>query len=131
MGGTKHDAQKPRLDLIPAEALVGMGEVLGFGAEKYDAHNWRKGIDHSRLFAAAQRHLWQYWNGDTLDDESGLNHLKHAMTNIAMMLASPEYDDRYQKKERACETCINFGYEEVCERCDDLDKWGEDDTILI
>lgn len=97
MGGKKYDSDKPRLDLIPGEALVGMGEVLGFGAKKYDAHNWRKGIEHSRLFGAAMRHMTAYWNGETNDPESGLNHIKHAMTNLAMILASPDYDDRYRK----------------------------------
>jgi len=97
MGGTKHDKEKLRMDLIPYEAMEGLAEVLGFGATKYGDHNWRGGVAHSRLYAACQRHLSSYWNGETLDPESGLNHLKHAMANIAFMLALPEEDDRYAK----------------------------------
>jgi len=97
MGGTKHDKEKLRMDLIPYEAMEGLAEVLGFGATKYGDHNWRGGVAHSRLYAACQRHLSSYWNGETLDPESGINHLKHALANIAFMLALPEEDDRYAK----------------------------------
>lgn len=95
MSGTKHDSDKPRMDLLAPEALIEVAKVLGFGAKKYGDHNWRAGIDHSRLYAAVQRHLNQHWSGDTLDDESGLPHLAHAMCGIMMMLASPKLDDRY------------------------------------
>ena len=94
MEGTKFDGGKRRMDLIPHEALYAMADVLTFGAEKYDAHNWRKGLEHSRLYAAAQRHLTAYWSGETMDPESGLNHLAHAMTDIAMILGLPGHDDR-------------------------------------
>ena len=97
MVGIKHDKEKLRMDLIPYEALEGLAEVLSFGANKYSDHNWRGGVAHSRLYAACQRHLSSYWNGETLDPESGLNHLKHAMANITFMLSLPEEDDRYAK----------------------------------
>ena len=38
----KFDQGKPRLSLIPRSALIAAGEVLSFGAKKYDPHNWRK-----------------------------------------------------------------------------------------
>ena len=95
-GGTKYDSGKSRMDLIPTEVLVGMGDVLGFGAGKYGDHNWRQGIKHSRLYAAAMRHLTAHWSGETKDPESGLDHLAHAATNLAMMIASPDHDDRYK-----------------------------------
>jgi len=98
MGGTKHDSDKPRMDLLAPEALVAIAKVLGFGAKKYGDHNWRGGIDHSRLYAAVQRHLNQHWSGETLDDESGEPHLAHAMCGLMMMIASPKYDDRYQEE---------------------------------
>ena len=99
MGGIKHDKEKLRMDLIPYEAMEGLAEVLSFGANKYSDHNWRGGVAHSRLYAACQRHLSSYWNGETLDPESGLNHLKHALVNITFMLSLPEEDDRYAKND--------------------------------
>jgi len=98
MEGTKYDNDKLRMDLIPKEAFDALAGVLGFGAKKYDDHNWRKGINHSRLYAATMRHMTSYWSGETYDPESGLNHLAHAMTNLAFILGSPNYDDRYQKE---------------------------------
>ena len=68
---------------------VGMGgiaEVLAFGAIKYDWDNWKKGMDHSRILDATLRHVYKYANGENKDDESGLNHLKHAATNLAFLL---------------------------------------------
>lgn len=96
--GRKDDTNKLRMDLIPYAAFISMAEVLGFGCKKYEEHNWRKGIKHSRLYAATLRHLTAYWAGETLDKESGLNHLGHAMVNIAMILETQdnkELDNRY------------------------------------
>ena len=98
MTGVKHDSDKPRMDLLDPDALTEMAKVLGFGAKKYGDHNWRGGINHSRLYGAVQRHLNQHWSGETLDDESGLPHLAHAMCGLMMMIASPENDDRYIKE---------------------------------
>ena len=56
-GGLKYDNEKPRMDLLDFDALEGLSKVLTFGANKYAAHNWRKGISYSRLTAAMLRHL--------------------------------------------------------------------------
>jgi len=98
--GVKFDVKKSRMDLLDPDTLMLMADVMGFGAEKYGDHNWRNGIDHSRLYSAAQRHLNQYWNGETFDEESDLNHLSHAMCNLMMMIATPFLDDRYKKENK-------------------------------
>lgn len=61
--GVKRDAGKLRLDLIPPEMHRTLGEVLTFGASKYDDHNWEKGLDSERLYAACQRHLLAHREG--------------------------------------------------------------------
>ena len=95
--GTKYDDGKPRVDLVPGELIRAAGRAFGYGADKYEDHNWRGGIKHSRLYASLLRHLTAYWDGQTLDEESGLSHLDHAVANLAMMIASPKYDDRYPR----------------------------------
>jgi len=75
--GTKYDKDKPRMDLLDTDALVGLAEVLTFGANKYAAHNWRKGIVNSRHVAALMRHLGAINKGELLDPESGLPHIDH------------------------------------------------------
>lgn len=84
---TKADAGKPRLDLIPPEATMALGEVLGFGAEKYAARNWEKGMEWGRFIGAAKRHLTAWEAGENDDPESGFPHLWHVLTNIAFLVA--------------------------------------------
>lgn len=96
-GGQK--GTKPaRYDLIPADALRIVAELYGFGATKYDDHNWRKGYDWSLSFAALQRHAWQFWNGEDNDAETGLPHMAsvafHALALIEFMVTHPEFDNR-------------------------------------
>ena len=92
--GKKYDKDKLRMDLLPTPAIKAMAACLGYGAKKYDAYNWTKGIKHSRLYAATLRHLFEHWGGNDNDDESKLPHLWHALTNIAMMISLPSDNDR-------------------------------------
>lgn len=82
----KFDGGKAPLDLVPMSAVFGLAEVLGYGAKKYTAWNWRKGLIWSRYYAAAMRHLFQWWCIGSVDPESGISHLKHAMCNIAFLI---------------------------------------------
>jgi hypothetical protein len=84
--GTKYDRDKTPLHLLPPDALWAIAEVLQFGAQKYDAWNWYKGIKISRLFGACLRHLWQWWRGEDRDPESGLSHVAHAGCMLLFML---------------------------------------------
>ena len=97
----KHDQDKPRIDLIPPQAIIDIAEVLTYGAGKYDSHNWRDngGLDYSRLYAAAQRHLLSFWDGQSLDKETGMSHLAHAACCIVFLMSYETEDngkdDRY------------------------------------
>ena len=73
----KYDGEKPRMDLLDAQALEGLAAVLTFGAKKYAAHNWRKGITTSRLLAALLRHTFAIMRGEDIDPESKLPHIDH------------------------------------------------------
>lgn len=90
--GIKHDAGKPRYDLIPPEALDGLARLYAMGAQKYDARNWEKGMDWSRLFAALQRHSWKWFRGETFDAEDGQHHL---LSVIWCAMALYTYQARY------------------------------------
>ena len=98
----KHDADKPRLDLIPPEALMAVGEVFAYGAEKYEEWNWRKGMAHSRLVSALLRHLMAHQMGEDKDPETGFTHLAHMACNALMLLGSylneDGIDDRWKKE---------------------------------
>lgn len=97
--GVKFDAGKRRVDLVPTEAIHALADVLTAGVAKYGENNWRLGMDWSRVYGAAQRHLLAFWGGDDIDPESGMPHLWHAMTNLAFLVSyqalSLGRDDRW------------------------------------
>jgi len=82
---TKFDTEKSRTDLIDPDFLLKLGDILEFGARKYDADNWKKCEDHNRYYAAAMRHLLQWKTGEILDPESGSNHLISASVNLMFL----------------------------------------------
>lgn len=102
-GALKFDTEKARMDLLDAYAIEQLALVLTFGARKYAAHNWRKGLSYSRLIAAALRHLFAYLMGEDKDPESGLSHVAHAMCCCMFLLGMsqirPELDDRFKASE--------------------------------
>lgn len=99
--GLKYDQAKPPIALLDANFLEGVASVLGFGANKYAAHNWRNGIQYSRLISAAYRHLGSINKGEDVDAESGLPHSYHlgccVMFLSEMMRTRPDLDDRWKE----------------------------------
>lgn len=100
--GKKFDGGKPRISLIPREALWGMAQAFTYGANKYGKFNYREGIEFTRLADAAYRHLSAFMDGEDIDIESKNNHLSHCLASIAMLIDmhanNPEMDDRYVRK---------------------------------
>lgn len=86
--GVKNDIKDNKLpfNLIPVAALIGYAEVMRMGATKYEPRNWEKGIEYSRLYAAALRHLLSWYQREDTDKESGLSHLKHCFWNIGALI---------------------------------------------
>jgi hypothetical protein len=82
----KHDAEKPRVDLLPAVALLAVSRVLGFGARKYKEHGWRTVDRRSRYSAAIGRHWLAWQSGEDTDPESGLPHLAHLACSALFLL---------------------------------------------
>lgn len=96
--GVKDDADKCRLDLLSPAFLENTADVLTYGAAKYEAHNWTKGINYSRVFGAMMRHLWAWWRGVKFDPESGLPHLAHAACCLMFLMHYDHYRDRYAEE---------------------------------
>lgn len=84
--GVKHDDGKAPLWWVPKESLEAVATIMEFGAKKYKAHNWRKGMKWTRLASAALRHLTSWCNGENTDPESGRSHLWHAACCIAFLI---------------------------------------------
>lgn len=103
-GGTKFDGGKPMLNLIDPQAIEGLAAVLTFGAQKYDADNWRNGIANSRLIASLLRHLFAIMRGEYTDPESGLPHIDHVGCNWMFLSNNlknrPDLNDSWFNKEK-------------------------------
>ncbi len=100
LNGNKNDNGKPELGLVPKSLIWAVGTILTFGAKIYGTHNWRKGLLWSRPYNALFRHLTAWWNGESLDLESGKSHLWHAATELAFLIEYEEtktgQDDRFK-----------------------------------
>lgn len=100
-GGAK-GSKRARFDLLPFDALWAAAEHFGAGGQKYEDRNWEKGYNWSLSFAAMQRHLALWWNGE--DEEvipeadQVVHHLDavifHALVMRACTLRQAGTDDR-------------------------------------
>lgn len=100
MEGIKYDGEKPKMHLLPPKATLEVAKVLTFGAQKYDEENWRK-LDNlqSRYTSGALRHIFAHIDSETLDTESGLSHLAHAICCLLFKLEI-ELENATSKEEK-------------------------------
>jgi hypothetical protein len=105
--GYRNDEGKPRLDLLPHDAVLSVARVLTWACtarkpEPYPERNWEKGMKWSRVFNSALRHAFAMWMGEDLDRDSGLPHADHFATNALIACAYfsrpwlKSFDDRPQ-----------------------------------
>lgn len=103
---TQHFSQhKIGYDQIPIEMLTELAKVFDFGASKYSRDNWKLGTDWHEFYGSALRHIFAWWDGENLDQESGLNHLAHAICNLTFLIYYQQHgvgiDDRKTTKREA------------------------------
>lgn len=77
----RYNEDKESMALIAPNAILTLGAVYTYGAEKYAPDNWRKGLSHRECISSALRHIFKWLAGETADAESGLHHLAHAAWN--------------------------------------------------
>ena len=98
--GAEKGVKPERHDLLPVEALGKVARHYGVGAEKYSAHNWRKGYEWSKSYSALQRHATAFWGGEDIDAETGSPHMAavvfHALALLTFMDEQQKFDDRYR-----------------------------------
>jgi hypothetical protein len=68
--------KKAPITTIPTGPLFELGLAMAEGARKYGRHNYRAvGVRASVYVDASFRHLMQFWEGEDIDQDSGIHHL--------------------------------------------------------
>lgn len=84
-------AGKAPLELVPDTLRVAASMAFLEGALKYGRYNWRlAGVRASIYKAALDRHMTSWWNGEDVDEVSGLPHLWKAAACIAILIDAKE-----------------------------------------
>ena len=123
MTGIKYDGEKPMMHLLPPKAINEVAKVLTFGAQKYDEENWRK-LDNlqSRYTSGALRHIFAHIDSETLDTESGLSHLAHAICCLLFKLEI-ELEDAKSKEEEPRESDVTE--HQACDQSTESDELSD------
>lgn len=137
-GGQK-GVKAERHDLLPKAGLDAIARVFGFGATKYADHNWRRGYEWGKSYAALQRHLQAFWDGETYDEESGEPHLGHAGFHILVLLTwlaeqgegvDNPFDDRHPHSMERARLAEQAALEEEQDEAVAV-EWGFPQTITF
>lgn len=83
--GLKLDTEKPKWELLPLDTVEDIVKVMTYGAKKYAPDNWKLVTPKERYLAAAFRHIVEWKKGSTIDLESGLPHLAHALCSLMFL----------------------------------------------
>jgi hypothetical protein len=91
--------KKVPMNGMPINVLMEVGLVKLHGDLKYGRFNWREaGVRASVYYDAAFRHLAAWYEGEDIDPDSGIHHISHAITGLAIlrdsMLQDNWVDDR-------------------------------------
>lgn len=94
--------RKPPMSTVPAPVLAEIGVAMLEGACKYGRHNYRAvGVRASIYYDAVLRHLMQWWEGEDVDQDSGISHVTKAIAGLVVirdsMMRGNWQDDRPPK----------------------------------
>ncbi len=96
--GLRYNQGKLRYDLVPAYAMEQVAKVFTKGAEKYEDHNWRKGMSWSTVIASMKRHIAAIEAGEDYDKELKVYHSACIAVNSLFLTEYykiyPQGDDR-------------------------------------
>jgi hypothetical protein len=91
--------RKAPLSTVSAPVLAELGVAMLEGARKYGRHNYRViGVRASVYYDATLRHMMQWWEGEDVDEDSGLSHVTKAIASLVVlrdaMIQQKFVDDR-------------------------------------
>lgn len=78
--------KKAPLSTVPMPVIAEVGVAMLEGTLKYGRHNYRGvGVRGSVYFDATLRHILSWWEGESVDPDSGLNHITKAIASLVVM----------------------------------------------
>jgi hypothetical protein len=91
--------RKVPLHAVPCGPLLEVGLAMLEGGCKYGTHNYRAaGVRYSVYYDSTVRHMMDWWEGQDIDPESGVNHITKAIAGLFVlrdsMLCGNDVDDR-------------------------------------
>lgn len=95
--GLRLDTGKSRVDLIPAEVMMSLGDLYREGAKKYSDDNWRKGIPYKSMYGPLLRHLLKWWSGSEIDEETGVHHLDAVIWGAVGLRYFEMFPEKYKQ----------------------------------
>ena len=94
---------KAPISTLPWRVLAWVGLAMLEGALKYGRHNYRAAGVRASVYidAVINRHLGPWWEGEDIDEDSGLSHIDKAIAGLMVlrdsMLQGNLEDDRPMK----------------------------------
>ena len=119
--GTK----KVPISVLPFPVLGEVALALLEGARKYGRHNWRVAGVRASVYidAVIMRHLAPFWEGEDIDEDSGLSHVTKAIAGLMVlrdsMLQENWVDDRPPKSKENWKEALNKKAEEIIKKYPD------------
>lgn len=94
IGTSKHPSST-----VPLQVIAELGVAMLEGSCKYGRHNYRiAGVRSSIYYDALRRHMDKWFEGEDIDEETGLSHVTKAMACLVVlrdaMLNNKLNDDR-------------------------------------
>lgn len=78
--------RKAPMSTVPPAVLAELGVAMLEGAVKYGKYNYRAaGVRASVYYDALMRHLYAWWEGEDIDNESGLSHITKAIACLTVL----------------------------------------------
>jgi hypothetical protein len=83
--------KKPRLSLVSPASILYEALAMTNGAVKYGAFNWRdKKVQADIYVDACLRHLYSWYDGEELAQDSKVHHLAHAKACLGIIIDAME-----------------------------------------
>lgn len=115
--GTK----KPPMSTVSGPVILEMGTAMLEGARKYGRHNYRVSkVRASVYYDASFRHLLAWYEGESVDPDSGMSHITKALASLAVLrdaeINDKLVDDRPPKSKQGWKDTVQERVDEIFER---------------